>query len=163
MVAESALILSYQVKSGVLYQDLGLLITAFMAGLVVGSGAMHRFARLWLGHRARTRGLGVALLLSLGSLNLAIAFLATASTAAPMALTALGLLVCGVLVSALFAFASLDRIQDQRRAISPLYAADLMGGCIGSLAASLFLLPIVGISSTSLLMALLTVVTLLLL
>jgi CBS-domain-containing membrane protein len=35
--------------------------------------------------------------------------------------------------------------------VAPLYAADLLGGCFGSLVASLLLVPVTGLSTTVLL------------
>jgi spermidine synthase len=42
MVQETILILYYQVKAGVLYRDIGLLLMAFMAGLTLGSLAVNQ-------------------------------------------------------------------------------------------------------------------------
>ncbi len=39
IVSESVLILAYQAKEGVLYQEIGLLLVAFMAGLALGAGS----------------------------------------------------------------------------------------------------------------------------
>ncbi len=38
---------------------------------------------------------------------------------------------------------------DQRRLVSPLYAADVLGGCLGSIAASLLLIPLLGLAATA--------------
>jgi hypothetical protein len=65
-------------------------------------------------------------------------------------------------VAGLFAFASLRGSGDQSRAIGPLYAADLAGGAIGAVAGSLLLIPLAGLLTASLLMALLSGLALLL-
>lgn len=49
-----------------------------------------------------------------------------------------------MLVSGIFAFASLKDIADQQSSITQLYTASLIGGCTGSLIASLLLIPIFG-------------------
>ncbi len=162
MVMESALILHYQVKTGVLYRDLGLLITLFMAGLACGSGAVHRRLGSAPHRPGRARRLGAVALGAFVVLCLAVAFL-SGSSVAPLGLTSAGLFLSGCLLSALFACASLDGVEEQRRVVSPLYAADLVGGCLGSLAASLFLVPVLGIQLTALVAALLCLVSLLLL
>ena len=59
------------------------------------------------------------------------------------------LAAAGFLVAGLFAYASLRGVRDQERAISPLYAADLLGGCAGSVAASLVLVPLAGMDLTA--------------
>jgi predicted membrane-bound spermidine synthase len=148
MVAESALLVRYQVSVGVLYQDLGILLTLFMAGLVIGSLAVsHLAVNRYLG-RLLPRGLGIALLVAFSALAVILARVTPSSVIASTALVGGALLLTGALVAALFAYASVDPVDDASRIISPLYAADLLGGCIGSLAASLVLIPLAGIDHT---------------
>jgi len=40
-------------------------------------------------------------------------------------------------------------IEDQKNVISPLYSADLIGGCLGSLLCSLILIPLAGMDVTT--------------
>jgi hypothetical protein len=161
MVIESALIVHYQVKTGILYQDLGLLITAFMAGLACGSGGVHRLLASAASGRVTARATGAAALGAFILLSLAVARLAD-TAAAPLGSTLAGLFLAGCLVAALFASASLDAVEQQRSVVSSLYAADLVGGCLGSLAASLLLVPLLGIGVTALVAALLAAASLLL-
>ena len=72
------------------------------------------------------------------------------------------LFATGFLVAALFACASLHERPDQRAVVSPLYAADLIGGCIGALAAGLFLIPAAGLAGSALWVALVALLALLL-
>jgi spermidine synthase len=44
MILETVVLLHYQVRSGVLFQDLGLLLTAFMAGLWLGAAILDRLS-----------------------------------------------------------------------------------------------------------------------
>jgi spermidine synthase len=148
MVTESALILQYQVNSGILFQDLGILITLFMAGLSLGSGAVHLAALRHFGG-SPPPWLGTALSISLAALS-PLAFGSTVTEAvAPLATTGLFLFLCGALTAALFAYASLRGPIEQRLAVSPLYAADLLGGCLGSLLSGLVLLPFLGLPGTA--------------
>ncbi|MCP4654378.1 MAG: hypothetical protein GY856_03055 [bacterium] len=156
MVLEIVLILNYQVNRGVLYQDLGLLLTLFMAGLALGSTAIDRLAQ------RLTRATGAVLLGAFAGLNLLVGWLLPAGAVTGMAGTAALLLACGFLVAAVFAYVSLHRRPDQRAVISALYASDLVGGCLGSLAASLLLIPVVGLAGSSVLMVLLLIATALL-
>jgi CBS domain containing-hemolysin-like protein len=74
----------------------------------------------------------------------------------------------GFLVAGIFAYASLypakqgitrppasledsksRGIEDQKNVISPLYSADLIGGCLGSLLCSLILIPLAGMDITT--------------
>jgi hypothetical protein len=68
-----------------------------------------------------------------------------------------------MLVSGVFTYASTREIPDQKRVIGPLYAADLAGGCLGSLAASLLLVPYAGLDVAALLMVPMSLVCLALL
>jgi hypothetical protein len=75
---------------------------------------------------------------------------------------ALFLLAAGLLTGAIFAFASLRRAENQAVVVAPLYAADLLGGFAGSIAGSLFLIPLLGLPASVLLVGLLAVMALLL-
>jgi hypothetical protein len=59
------------------------------------------------------------------------------------------LFAAGFGVSAVFAAASLEPGSSQASRVSPLYAADLVGGCLGALAASLFLIPVLGMGGSA--------------
>jgi hypothetical protein len=65
----------------------------------------------------------------------------------------LGLLaLTGFFVAAIFAFASLRDAGNQKRIIAPLYASDLVGGCVGAVLASLVLAPLAGLPMTAFLL-----------
>jgi spermidine synthase len=163
MVAESVLILHYQSVRGALFQDLGVLITSFMAGLALGSWGVYRLREVSRGSDARARQRGAALLLALGGLNLLIAHEARTGLLAALPGVAGLLLAGGLLVGAVLAHASLAGVSDRAGVVSPLYAADLMGGCLGGLAASLVLIPVFGLEGTASGMAALALACLLLL
>jgi spermidine synthase len=154
MVIETALILNYQTTRGVLYQDLGLLLTLFMAGLALGAGAVDRWARRGGISRDPGRRSGFVLVGGLSALGLLTAGLLAAGAVQGPVATGTLLAATGFLVAAIFAQASLHRGPGQREIISPLYAADLVGGCLGSLAASLVLIPTVGMTGAGLASAL---------
>jgi hypothetical protein len=59
------------------------------------------------------------------------------------------LMAAGFLVAGIFAYATLYEIKEQRMVISPLYAADLLGGSAGSLLGSLVLIPVLGLDVTT--------------
>jgi spermidine synthase len=157
MVLESALILHYQTVRGVLFQDLGLLLTMFMAGLALGAAATDRLAA----RRTPPPLMGVATLLAFAALNLLVTWLVMNGAALGLVSTSLLLLACGFLVAAVFAWAGLRRRVDQRTVISPLYAADLIGGSLGSLIACLILIPLAGLATSTALVALVALAALL--
>jgi hypothetical protein len=58
----------------------------------------------------------------------------------------------GFLVSGVLALESFCMGSNQQKVISPLYGADLAGGCAGSVAGSLFFIPFLGMMFTAALM-----------
>ncbi|MCF8051209.1 MAG: hypothetical protein K9L59_08245 [Desulfobacterales bacterium] len=155
MILETLLILQYQVKSGILYQDIGLLLTAFMAGMASGAPAMIRAARQgMIGGRLRPV---LGRLTAAGFVLLGLLLFAGVRAGALGGLFSVGVLLflCGFLGSALFAFAGIDATADQQGAVPRLLASDLLGGCAGPAAASLAVTPFLGMDQTALLSALL--------
>jgi hypothetical protein len=101
--------------------------------------------------------------LAFSGLNLLIALEARSGILATLPGVAALLLAAGLLVGAVLAHASLAGVSDRAGVVSPLYAADLMGGCLGGLAASLIFIPAFGLDATAAAMAALTLAGLLLL
>ena len=72
----------------------------------------------------------------------------TGGAAGGLLLTAMLLAATGFLVGGLFAYTGLRGIREQKNVIGPLYAADLIGGCLGALCGSLALIPLLGLAGT---------------
>ncbi|MFN8176761.1 MAG: hypothetical protein U0167_02485 [bacterium] len=144
MVLETSFLLSYQASCGVLYQDLGLLLTLFMAGLAAGAAVLDARARRCAG--ALSSGTGAVIVALLVALAAGVAIAMVAEVPGGLAVTGAALAAAGALVAALFAYASLRPAADPRADVAPLYSSDLLGGCLGSLAASLFLVPAAGLA-----------------
>lgn len=143
MVLETILILHFQTKNGILFQDIGILLTGFMAGLSVGAWAADRIKQ------SLSRGTGIAAVLGFAFLSALIGMeISSGGHSGLMEIFAL-LALTGFFVAAIFAFAGLHEATDQRKVIAPLYSADLLGGSIGSLLASLILAPIAGLALTA--------------
>lgn len=147
MVLETVLILHYQMKAGVLFQDIGMLLTLFMGGLALGSAAIHGAMRFKTGGKG-LRWIGAGLLAAFALLCLVVMTGMARDGSAGLVRTGGFLAGAGFLVAGIFGFASARDFQDQAKAIAPLYAADLIGGCLGSLMASLFLIPLFGLDAT---------------
>ena len=162
MVFETVLILQYQTRHGVLYRDLGILITAFMLGLTAGALAVAAAARGMSRYRTIGRKWGVGFMAGFTLLGTLAFFQARIGRFAELAETAGLLAAAGFLVAGVFAYASLRGAPDQEKAISPLYAADLFGGCLGSVVASLFMVPLIGMDMTAAGMVILSLVAVLL-
>jgi spermidine synthase len=151
MVLETVWLLHYQLTQGVLFEDLAVLVSAFMAGLAAGAFAARRLA--WARERALVvrapRALGASLLAALAALAAVSAALVRAAWASDLVAAGGMLAATGALVAALFAYASADEVRDQAVVIAPLYAADLAGGCAGALVATLLLIPLAGLAATA--------------
>jgi len=162
MVLETVLILQYQTRHGVLYRDLGILITAFMVGLTAGALLVAAAARGRSRYRTIARKWGIGFVAGLALLGTLAFFQARIGLFTDLAGTTGLLAAAGFLVAGVFAYASFRRVPDPEKVISPLYAADLFGGCLGSVAASLLLVPLAGMDVTAAAMAGLALLTLLL-
>jgi spermidine synthase len=147
MVLETSLLLHFQTKNGVLYQDIGILLTTFMAGLALGSMAVAKTTRFI------SRKYGAALLLGFALLNAAVGWEINSGGSTGLWETSGMLILAGFFVAAVFAYAGLYVADNQQDVIAPLYSADLIGGCLGSLLASLLLAPLAGLAASAYLMA----------
>jgi len=144
MVLETVLILHYQIKYGVLYQDIGALLTSFMTGLALGALGFSREKP----HRAWGSALVMGFLVLTGLVYGRLVLDLASGLVPTMGLICLS----GLFVSAVFTFASSHEVSDQTTVVSPLYASDLAGGCLGSLVSGLLLIPFFGLDITVLLM-----------
>jgi hypothetical protein len=131
---------------------------AFMGGLALGAWGLERLML----RAGRGRFAGALTLVALAALGLACAALLRAGAGGGLVGTGALLFVCGFLVAAAFAYAVLRGAPDGGAVIGPVYAADLLGGCAGSLVASLVAIPMLGLPASAALAAALALATLLL-
>ncbi len=138
MLLETVILLDYQAKSGALFEQIGVLMTAFMGGLALGAW--------WFG-RGLKRG-GPPLLRASAALA-GLGALAAAIVAGGLRLgltgTCLVLVATGASAAALFAGATAVLGRPDEVAGGRLYAADLAGGCAASVLASLAIIPVAGL------------------
>ncbi len=149
MVMETLLILQYQIKNGVLYQDLGILLMSFMTGLTIGAMALSRKSAVQSARGKGTRLWGFGLILGFALPAAWIGYRCSGGADVGLAETSLLLALSGFLVAGVFGYASRGGQVEAANVIAPLYSADLIGGCLGSLAASLFFAPIIGFAVTA--------------
>ena len=161
MILETVLILYYQLKQGLLFQDIGILLTSFMAGLMIGALALERVLHdSKVGWRLAVWRAGMAAgFILLGSLTY---WIMMAGENTSLVVSAALLAAAGFLVAGVFTLASYEGKGEARRAASLLYSADLAGGCFGSLIGSLALIPLAGLDTTILGMIALSVLLFLL-
>lgn len=148
IVGESVLILAYQAKEGVLYQEIGLLLAAFMAGLALGAPLLRDLIFGTGIKKKRARAWGYALLAGFIILAFAAIGIVSGGDVGGLVMTAVLLAFSGFLVGGLFAYAGLYGVREQKRVIGPLYAADLIGGGIGAALGSIVLIPLLGLTGT---------------
>lgn len=163
MVLETLLLLYYQVKHGVIYQNIGFLLMSFMAGLALGAAMTDKIMTRLPRHRMSPRLYGVGLMVIFCLVCGLTGMMIKTGDAAGLFRIAFLLGATGFTVAGIFAYASLHEIEDQNKVISPLYAADLIGGCAGSVLASLILMPLAGLDVTLWGMLILSVYSVLLL
>ncbi|MCP4755394.1 MAG: hypothetical protein GY866_31405 [Proteobacteria bacterium] len=163
MVLETMLILHYQVKNGVLFQNLGILLMGFMAGLTAGSYFVRQTTQKSLDTQDLIgKSTGRWLLVGFSLLNLVFIALLRSNYSSGLFVITLMQFATGFLVAGVFAYASLANVADQRSVVSPLYAADLLGGCLASLLGTLFLIPFLGMEHSTVLMTVLALVAMVL-
>jgi len=146
MVLQTILILYFQAKNGVLFQDVGVLLMSFMIGLVLGASMIARISR----RLSKRTGIGIVIAFVILSAFVGIWIDAGMRSDLPVILSLQ--IFAGLLVAGVFGYASSRERGAQRNAITPLYSSDLMGGALGSLLASLILVPVVGLGASAYLM-----------
>ncbi|HOF05160.1 MAG TPA: hypothetical protein PK175_06360 [Syntrophales bacterium] len=140
MILQNVLLLHYQVKEGVLYQDIGFLMACFMAGMA--AGAMLPPFRPTFFPRRRGR----AILAGFAVLSLLILVVLFRDGGTGMVAMACLLALSGFFSGTLFAHAARTGAAGDTATVSPLYAADLIGGAVGAFLGGLLLIPLAGLA-----------------
>ncbi|MBN2003308.1 MAG: hypothetical protein JXA21_08125 [Anaerolineae bacterium] len=145
MLTNLAVMAAFQAQHGTLYRDVGLMTAVFLGGHALG---------LWLGEWVRELRNGLLFLLLGGALGAGA--LAWALSLAPLSPVFWGLALLGGALTGSVYPAACARSSDppahrpQTQAIRALYAADLLGGCLGALLGGALLLPLLGIPQSCL-------------
>jgi hypothetical protein len=152
MVLETLLLLRFQMANGVIYQQVGWLLTCFMAGMTAGG--------LALGRSNRMAGPGPQRNVAIPLMAVGIALVAWVAVAwfpstAGLSGTSVLLAAVGTAVGGCFAAGARVWRGHVRAAASALYAADVAGGAAGAVAATLVLVPAVGLDLSAASMAVL--------
>ena len=159
MVSELALVFAFQVLYGYVFYEIALLITAFMGGAAFGSLIITRRLPM-LKRNIRTflvvEGATVLFLLLLWAIFL---MPHTGHPSSPLMVHAMVLFL--LFLSGLFTgleFPLATQVYQSAHSVEDnagiLYAADLFGGWIGGVLSGFLLLPMLGLSTTCLLLAL---------
>lgn len=155
MVIETVLLLRYQIASGVVFQQVGWLLTCFMAGLTGGGWLSGRGVRQTAASSTAAARQGFLLAAALSLIAGCVWAPSVAGGMTGLGVTSLMLLAAGLVVGAWFGLAAAQWPGDRHRAASSLYAADVAGGAAGAVLATLVLVPVAGLDGSALLMAVL--------
>jgi spermidine synthase len=149
---EVVILLAFQVLYGSVYHKVGMIMTMFMVGLAGGALAAERAMARW-GRRDLLR-LEIAM--------------AACGAAAPLVLMGLGRLeagawanvtfgvlaaIPGALVGMEFPLAGKVIFKGTTATAAQLYAADLIGACLGAILVSTLLIPLIGVAGVCILTA----------
>ncbi|MFZ5432824.1 MAG: hypothetical protein ACOZB3_03525, partial [Calditrichota bacterium] len=152
MLLETVLLMQYQIKCGVLYQNLGLLLMLFMLGMAVGpittESLLKRIqSRTNKPSTSRILGFSIAFMFALLSVGVALSI----GTDRMNGLVPIGtlLVASGFWVGAMFTYTAGVLRNEVDKPIGPLYAADLAGGAIATIAGVLLWIPLLGLSGTA--------------
>lgn len=156
MILEIILILLYQNKNGILFRDIGILLMMFMTGLSVGAFAVSKLLSASSEKKPRKLNLIIILESGLVLLSLIVYLLIQFELLYGLILISITLMIAGFFVAGIFSYFSLANVKNQQAVVSQLYAADLIGGCLGALLGSLILIPIFGFFLTLIFLALIS-------
>ncbi len=171
MLFDLILIFAFQVLFGYIFYWLGLLVTAFMAGVMAGGLWMSSMLKKY--SSATPAIIRLELLIIVFALLLPFVFTGAGDLLAhtwfdPL-LKAIFLLlsfISGVLVGSAFPLANREYLKTSRSLSGTagfLYSSDLMGGWLGGIIGGVVLLPVMGLTSTSLVIVMFKILSLTLL
>jgi spermidine synthase len=136
---EIVLVLGFQILYGYVYSQVGILITVFMMGLLVGAGVISKWNP---SHSFRF------LLCIESSFMVCSGVLVFILPSLTQPFFLMIIMVLGMLVGAEFPLASLLYFSDLPTTAATLFSADLLGACLGALLVSSLLIPLLGVLTT---------------
>jgi spermidine synthase len=143
---EVVLLLGFQILCGSLYQQVGVIVTVFMAGLAVGAALANRLSPRADRRRLAMLAFAIAVLAAL--LPPALQALAGGSSLlAIKALVSILTFVLAALVGMQFPLAGRAQGGVAAATASRLYTADFLGAFLGALLPSVFLIPVFGVTT----------------
>lgn len=136
---EVVLVLGFQIIYGYIYSQIGILLTAFLTGLMMGAFYINKEKKVQSFRSLIVIECGI--IISSGVLALILPSLIRI-------LFPVFMVVLGILVGAEFSLVSVLYYSDIQTTASALFSADLLGGCIGALLVSTVLIPLIGVLTT---------------
>lgn len=161
MMLEVVILFGFQVLHGYVFAEVSLIVTAFMAGLAVGSAASNGLLQRWQQPaRGKARHALLGVLVAVIGYSAVFPLLLAFSLPAPQVVFPLLAWLAGCLTGMAFPLAVQLVRGTAGRVAGLLYAADLAGGCLGALLGAVLLVPVLGIPQTCAAIALVGLVSL---
>jgi spermidine synthase len=155
---EVLLILAFQVIYGYTYQMMGIIITFFMAGLLVGSFFLIDKIKIAISTYSM-----IQYIVGIFAVLIAIVlFILRSSLFGDILVHFIFIILiftCGILTGIQFSLASKLRILSIQNLAASTYASDLLGAAVGAILVAVFLIPYFGIIKVSLILAILNFIT----
>jgi spermidine synthase len=151
---EIVLVLGFQVVYGYVYSQVGILITVFMIGLLIGATVISK--------KKSSHSFRVLLYIEC-SFILCSGLLIFVLPSLTHICFLIFVIVVGILVGAEFPLASLLYYSDLQTTAATLFSADLLGACLGAFLVSTLLIPLLGVLTTCVAIAGLNIVSLIVL
>ncbi len=136
---------------------------AFMLGLSVGTILADKIFRLKLRNQMILKAPVFILLIILALLNFFLKQILNFNIFSGLAGISILLLIAGVLIAGIFSHASLFKLDNQLKAVAPIYSADVLGGSLGALPSTFLLIPFLGIIQTGIFLCMLSFLSVILL
>jgi spermidine synthase len=157
MMLQVVILIAFQTEHGTVYSSVGMVVTAFMAGLAAGSALGNRLTRLWerrgttrtgTAQNATARSVRFGLIgIQMGVIGLSGLLVGLLWLPYEIPAVAFGVLAAaaGCITGAAFPLAVLALGEYTASAAGWLYGADLVGGALGAGLGTTLLLPLLGI------------------
>jgi spermidine synthase len=150
MMLELVVLFAFQVLHGYVYAEVSLIVTTFMAGLVVGAAASNQLVLRKMNVKQSLLAVQIAIIVYSGLLPLILRL----SIPAPALVFPWLALLAGLLTGMAFPLAVALVRGHAGRVAGMLYGADLAGGCLGALLGVALFIPVLGIPQTCAIIAL---------
>jgi spermidine synthase len=156
MTLQVVILFAFQVLHGYLYAEVSLMVTMFMAGLVLGGAVSNRllttYRTIELEKKVKRSMILVQVAIIIFSIVFPLILLLPSPT--PTSLFPLLALVAGGLVGMVFPLAVAITQSNTINTVGMLYGTDLLGGCVGALLSTGLFIPVLGIPQTCAIVAL---------
>jgi spermidine synthase len=155
MMLQVVILFTFQVLYGYLFAEVSLIITAFMAGLAMGSaGSQAWVIRTALRNPHHTKHMLITVLAAILIFSALFPFIVSLPLPSPKLIFPIFALAAGLLTGTAFPLALNQMAGEAGRVAGALYGVDLVGGCVGALFGAVFLIPVLGIPLTCAVIAL---------